>query len=256
MDEEVDSDVEVKSIRKRLAAVKFSKEFKQQIRTPWSKALIVTVYGRMVGFNFIHNRIGHKKDFCPDTVLPSSASREDGKVVVVVRATTHAISMLLSRQEIWRDPVATCMRVCMTRSRKVGRGLGTNLTRTDPWSPLAGRARVSKEITSNSPQTPLSQAQKGNRVLLRPCVQPTRDGKPYKGGDEDPKSRTVAEFQLSSLPWPDVGFKFGGSRSGNSRGGINREVSKPNTSDGVVQQEISESMEDCVSYDKGECEGG
>ncbi|XP_075665573.1 uncharacterized protein LOC142635270 [Castanea sativa] len=56
-DEEAVLDEEVENIREGLATVKFSQEFKRQIRTPWSKALIVKVYGRMVGFNFIHNRL-------------------------------------------------------------------------------------------------------------------------------------------------------------------------------------------------------
>nr|POF26458.1 uncharacterized protein CFP56_35861 [Quercus suber] len=57
MDKDANSNVEVETIRKGLATIKFSKELKQQIRTPWSKALIFTVYGRTVGFNFIHNRL-------------------------------------------------------------------------------------------------------------------------------------------------------------------------------------------------------
>lgn len=40
-----------------MAAVKFTKEFKQDIRSLWSKALIVTVYGKTVGFNHLHARI-------------------------------------------------------------------------------------------------------------------------------------------------------------------------------------------------------
>ena len=57
MDEEVVSDEEVETIREGLAAVRFPRELKRQIRSPWSKALIVKVYGRTVGFNFLHNRL-------------------------------------------------------------------------------------------------------------------------------------------------------------------------------------------------------
>lgn len=52
-----DSDEEVENLREGLVTVKFSKEFKQHIQTPWSKALIVKVYGRSVGLNFLHNRL-------------------------------------------------------------------------------------------------------------------------------------------------------------------------------------------------------
>ena len=37
--------------------MKFSKDLKQEIRNPWTRALIVKVYGRSVGFNFIHNKL-------------------------------------------------------------------------------------------------------------------------------------------------------------------------------------------------------
>ncbi|KAK9984346.1 hypothetical protein SO802_033871 [Lithocarpus litseifolius] len=57
MDDDEDSDEEVEVLREGLAAVKFSKEFKQHIRTPWSKALIVKVFGRTVGFSFLHSRL-------------------------------------------------------------------------------------------------------------------------------------------------------------------------------------------------------
>lgn len=53
MEEEAESDEEVESLREGLVAVRFSKEFKQQIRSPWAKALIVKVYGRSVGFSFL-----------------------------------------------------------------------------------------------------------------------------------------------------------------------------------------------------------
>lgn len=37
--------------------MKFSKEFKQRINSPWSKALIVKVYGQSMGFYFLHNKL-------------------------------------------------------------------------------------------------------------------------------------------------------------------------------------------------------
>lgn len=57
MEDDEDSNEEVEVLREGLAAVKFSKEFKQHIRTPWSKAIIIKVYGRTVGFSFLHSRL-------------------------------------------------------------------------------------------------------------------------------------------------------------------------------------------------------
>ncbi|KAK9984571.1 hypothetical protein SO802_034096 [Lithocarpus litseifolius] len=440
MDEEVVSDEEVENIREGLAAVKFSREFKWQIRTPWSIALIVKVYGRTVGFNFIYNRLlalwkptgrldcvglGHgffltrfslredyenilkrgpwfigehflsirpwELDFRPATAsvtsvavwvrlneLPiecynSEALLQIGKSIGnVLRVDTHtatkargsamrvsksyaslveestierslvhtpyylarllrrrerwstalwvinhALSMLLSRQETWRGPAATCMRVCMIRSRKAN-GMKNTENRTwatsgnvkaldgpvreakrkhspqkvlteaqvahtqnqspditfgpiantglvlsgsakqktpsvsDKGKRVASRTKVSKDFSSNTSQTPSSQAQEGFLILPRPCAQSTWDGKPIKGNDGGSKPRSAAEVQLSSLPWLVMGFKFGESSSGSSGGGISRVSSKPNTSDGVVQPKTSESMDKCVSLDRGE----
>nr|POF01449.1 uncharacterized protein CFP56_35727 [Quercus suber] len=57
MEDDEESDKEVEVLYEGLAAVKFSKEFKQHIRTPWSKAIIVKVFGRTVGFSFLHSRL-------------------------------------------------------------------------------------------------------------------------------------------------------------------------------------------------------
>ena len=45
--------VEVEALREGLVAMRFSKDFKHQIRSPWTEALIVKVYGRSVGFSFL-----------------------------------------------------------------------------------------------------------------------------------------------------------------------------------------------------------
>lgn len=57
MDDDADSDEEVETLRQGLVAIKFSKEFKQQIRRRWARALIVKVYGRAVGFNFLQAKL-------------------------------------------------------------------------------------------------------------------------------------------------------------------------------------------------------
>nr|POE57275.1 uncharacterized protein CFP56_01924 [Quercus suber] len=57
MEDEEGSDEEVETLRKGLVACRFSREFKQHIRTPWTKAVIVKVFGRSVGFTFLHNRL-------------------------------------------------------------------------------------------------------------------------------------------------------------------------------------------------------
>ena len=44
-------------LRQGLLAVKFSREFKQKIRKPWVRALIMKVYKRSVGLNFIQTKL-------------------------------------------------------------------------------------------------------------------------------------------------------------------------------------------------------
>nr|POE60794.1 uncharacterized protein CFP56_44005 [Quercus suber] len=57
MEDDADSDDEVTGLREGLAAIKLTKETKISIRGPWSKALIVKLYGRKIGFNFIQNKL-------------------------------------------------------------------------------------------------------------------------------------------------------------------------------------------------------
>nr|POE98982.1 uncharacterized protein CFP56_40197 [Quercus suber] len=53
----MESDSEVEAIRQGVAAVNLSKGLKQRIRAHWSNALIIKVYGRSVGFSFLHSKI-------------------------------------------------------------------------------------------------------------------------------------------------------------------------------------------------------
>ena len=52
-----ESDIEVEPLIKGMAEVKLSKETKARIRAPWSKALIVKVFGRTIGFNYLTFKI-------------------------------------------------------------------------------------------------------------------------------------------------------------------------------------------------------
>ena len=56
-DENFESDTNLEPLIKGMVEVKLSKEIFPQIRTPWSKALIVKVYGRTVGFNYLTFKI-------------------------------------------------------------------------------------------------------------------------------------------------------------------------------------------------------
>ncbi|XP_023900795.1 uncharacterized protein LOC112012649 [Quercus suber] len=47
----------VKELRQGLVAIKIPKSTKSRIRGQWSNALIVKVYGRIVGFNYLHRKI-------------------------------------------------------------------------------------------------------------------------------------------------------------------------------------------------------
>ena len=57
MDAELDSNEEVEELSEDFASVSLSKETKQRIRALWSKALIVKVFGRIVGYKFLHSRL-------------------------------------------------------------------------------------------------------------------------------------------------------------------------------------------------------
>ena len=53
----MESDEEVENLCEGLVAVKFSNDFKKKIRTPWTRALIVKVYGRVVGLSFLYSTL-------------------------------------------------------------------------------------------------------------------------------------------------------------------------------------------------------
>nr|POE76401.1 hypothetical protein CFP56_19848 [Quercus suber] len=50
---EVDSDSKLEDLTEGMAEVKLSKETKSRIKAPWSKALIVKVFGRFMGYNYL-----------------------------------------------------------------------------------------------------------------------------------------------------------------------------------------------------------
>ena len=54
---ESESDSEVDSLRQGVAAVSLSKATIQRIRAPWSSALIIKVFGRSVGYNFLLSKL-------------------------------------------------------------------------------------------------------------------------------------------------------------------------------------------------------
>ena len=56
-EEDYESDTELEPLVEGMAEVKLSKETKARIRAPWSKALIVKVFGRTVGFNYLTFKI-------------------------------------------------------------------------------------------------------------------------------------------------------------------------------------------------------
>lgn len=57
MEDDSDFDDEVAELREGLVAIKLSKEDKQRIQSPWSKALIIKVYGRLVRYSFLQTRL-------------------------------------------------------------------------------------------------------------------------------------------------------------------------------------------------------
>ena len=57
VDNEVEPETNVKSIKEGFAAVNLLREFKQRIRAPWTNALIIKVFRRSIGFNFLNSKI-------------------------------------------------------------------------------------------------------------------------------------------------------------------------------------------------------
>ena len=56
-EEEDDFDNELEDLTEGMANIELSKETKARIRAPWSKTLIVKVYGRTVDFNYLTFKI-------------------------------------------------------------------------------------------------------------------------------------------------------------------------------------------------------
>nr|POE61354.1 uncharacterized protein CFP56_66724 [Quercus suber] len=57
MEADSDSNEEIEEIREGFASVCLSKETKQRIRAPWTNALIVKVFGKNVGYNYLHSKL-------------------------------------------------------------------------------------------------------------------------------------------------------------------------------------------------------
>ena len=57
LDMEADSDEEMDELREGLVAVKLTRETKLRIRKPFANTLIIKLYGKTVGFNFIQNKL-------------------------------------------------------------------------------------------------------------------------------------------------------------------------------------------------------
>ena len=54
---EVESDTELDDLVEGMVDVKLSKETKSRIRAPWTKALIVKMYGKIVGYSYLTFKI-------------------------------------------------------------------------------------------------------------------------------------------------------------------------------------------------------
>ena len=57
LEEDPESDSEVDEITEGVAVVKLSKESKLRIRSKWAHTLIIKVFGRTVGFHFLHAKV-------------------------------------------------------------------------------------------------------------------------------------------------------------------------------------------------------
>lgn len=57
MEADSDSDKELEEVKEGFVSVSLLKETKQRTRAPWAKALIVKVFGKTVGFNYLHSKL-------------------------------------------------------------------------------------------------------------------------------------------------------------------------------------------------------
>ena len=57
IDEEAESDNKMEELAKGVAVVKLSKDTKVRIRNQWRNALIVKVFGRTIGYHFLHRQV-------------------------------------------------------------------------------------------------------------------------------------------------------------------------------------------------------
>nr|POE48358.1 hypothetical protein CFP56_78669 [Quercus suber] len=57
MDMKAESDKEVEELREGLAAMKLTRDTKLRIRKPWSKALIIKLYGRAIGLGALQSKL-------------------------------------------------------------------------------------------------------------------------------------------------------------------------------------------------------
>ena len=57
MDIEIESNDEFTELPEGEVAVKLSRERKRKMRAPWANALIVKVFGKTVGFHFLHSKL-------------------------------------------------------------------------------------------------------------------------------------------------------------------------------------------------------
>ena len=57
MEVDSDSDEEIEEIMDGFATVCLSKETKQRIQAPWKNAIIVKVFGKNVGYNYLHSKL-------------------------------------------------------------------------------------------------------------------------------------------------------------------------------------------------------
>ena len=55
--DEAESDEEVEDLREGLAAITLTRETKRRIKGPWSKALIIKLYGKPMGLQYLHDKL-------------------------------------------------------------------------------------------------------------------------------------------------------------------------------------------------------
>nr|POE65330.1 hypothetical protein CFP56_62392 [Quercus suber] len=185
MDMGAESDDEVEELHEGLVVAKLTRKTKLQIRKPWSNALVIKLYGRAVGFNFLQSKLNllwkpfgriEFVDLSKDFYSVKFSVKEDMDASLkMARGSLGAISYPFDHRSRFQDSLCKCLIHSGSGTTNV-REIGTEDDRYDPWM-LVSRRKLMNNRTKNvvAPrdstssgmrQTPLGLRQGFNKGLM------------------------------------------------------------------------------------------